>query len=251
MKPHKIYISPANHYKRYAIKGRTEKEEMERLAPLLIKELEKYEGIIPVMTTVFDEDEQFTGRPEEARDKNCDIYVALHTNAGGGKGACLFYHPAYELSKTLALELVASLNAICPIKSNRATQPAIYPWGPDKWNFGELRLPARYGIVPVLIEHEFHDTEDGAKWIINSLPEIAATDAAAIAKVLGAKKKDLKGDVDGDGKITPFDASLILKHDAGLIVLDAEAQKNADMDGDGKITPFDASQVLRKDAGLI
>ncbi len=250
MQSYKIYISPANHYKRYYYKGHTEKEEMEKLALLFIKELEKYEGLIPVMTSVYDEDEQYTGRPEEARDKSCDIYVALHSNSGGGKGACLFYHPAYELSEKLALELVISLNKICPIKSNRYVQPAIYAWGPNKWNFGELRLPARYGIVPILIEHEFHDTADGAKWIIENLPQIAAADAAAIAKVLGVKKKAVQGDVNGDGEVSPLDASLVLRYDAGLISLSDDALKNADMNGDGKISPLDASIILQKDAGL-
>lgn len=251
MKKYKIYVSPANHYKGYIIKGRTEKEEMEKLALLFVAELEKYDGIVPVLTSVFDDDEQYTGRPEEARDKDCDIYVALHSNSGGGKGACLFYHPAYELSKKLALELVRELNSICPIVSNRAKQPAIYPWGLDKWNFGELRVPARYGIVPVLIEHEFHDTQEGAKWIIESLEEIAKADAAAIARVLGAKKKDVKGDVNGDGRISPLDAALVLMHDAGIKTLDEESQKRADVNSDGKVNSLDASLILQKDAGII
>ncbi len=251
MKDYRIYISPANHYKSYVIKGHTEKQEMEKLAPLLVKELESYEGITAVMTTVYDEDEQYTGRPEEAWARDCDIYVALHTNTGMGKGACLFYHPAYELSKKLALELVKELNEVCPIKSNRATQPAIYSWSYEEWNFGELRVPARLGMVPVIIEHEFHDTEEGASWIINNLPEIAAADAAAIARTLGRKRKLMQGDVNSDGKVTPLDASLVLMHNAGLKELDAEAQRKADMNADGKITPLDASLILQKNAGLI
>ena len=190
-KPIKIYISPANHYKPYVIKGYTEKGEMDKLAPLLVKELNEYEGIEAVLTSVYSSDRQYTGRPEEAKKLGCDVYIALHSNAGGGKGACLFYHPSCSLSKELALGLVKELNRICPIKSNRAVQPAIYAWNTGAFNFGELRVPVKYGIVPVLIEHEFHDTKDGATWIINNLGDIAKADAKAIAEVLGSKKKTI------------------------------------------------------------
>jgi len=243
----KIYISPANHYKPYVIKGYTEKQQMDLLAPLLVKELKEYVGAEPILTTVYNADRQYTGRPEEAKALGCDVYLALHSNAGGGKGACLFYHPSYPLSKSLATEIVKELNRICPIKSNRAVQPAIYSWDTGAFNFGELRVPARYGIVPVLIEHEFHDTKDGASWIINNLQAIAEADAKAIAKALGLYKK---GDVNGDGKVNNLDASQILKYDAGLTEL-TEAQKQAaDFNTDGAVDNRDAVGVLKNDSGI-
>ena len=248
---YKIYLSPANHKKSYYYKKYNEKQQMEIIAPLLFEELKKYEGLEPIMTTVFDGDGQYTGRPEEARSKNCDIYVALHSNAGGGKGACLFYHPAYELSKALALSLVGELNRVCPIKSNRAVQPAIYPWSLTEWNLGELREPAKYGMAPVLIEHEFHDTPDGATWLVNNSRTIAEADARAIAATLGAMRKTLKGDFNGDGKVDSFDASLVLKYEVGLIDADADTLSRVDMNGDGKVNSLDASLILRKEAGLI
>lgn len=245
-KPVKIYISPANHYKPYVIKGYTEKGEMDKLAPLLVRELNEYDGIEAVLTSVYSSDRQYTGRPEEARKLGCDIYVALHSNAGGGKGACLFYHPVYVLSKRLALGLVKELNRICPIKSNRAVQPAIYSWNTGAFNFGELRVPASYGIVPVLIEHEFHDTVEGATWIINNLQSIAEADARAIAAVLGAYKK---GDVNSDGEVDNADALRILKYDAGLEELGDKELKAADYNADGEVDNADALAILKKDAG--
>ena len=59
------------------------------------------------------------------------------------------------------------------------------------------------------------------------------------------------GDVNGDGKIDALDASLVLQHDAGLIILDAEAKTAADVNRDGKIDALDASLILQIDAGLI
>lgn len=245
-KPTRIYISPANHYKPYVIKGYTEKGEMDKLAPMLVKELNEYEGVEAILTKVYNPDRQYTGRPEEAKRLGCDVYIALHSNAGGGKGACLFYHPVYVLSKKLALGLVKELNRICPIKSNRAVQPAIYSWDRDAFNFGELRVPASYGIAPVLIEHEFHDTVEGATWIINNLPSIAKADARAIAAVLGAYKK---GDVNGDGEVDNVDALTILKYDAGLTELTEAQMKAADYNTDGSADNADALAILKKDIG--
>lgn len=245
----KIYISPANHYKKYIIKGYTEKEEMDKLAPLLLRELEKYEGTEAELCSVYDPDRSYTGRPQEAARLGCDIYVALHTNAGGGKGACGFYHPDYPQSKELATSVVQALNAICPIKSNRAVQPAIYAWSKTQWNFGELREPATLGICPLLIEHEFHDTTDGAYWIINSLSQIAKADAEGIAKALGLKKRSSgRGDVNGDGKVNSLDASAILRYSAGLKTLTEQQKTAADVNGDGKVNALDAAKILKYDS---
>ena len=247
MKNTKIYLSPANHHKPY-VNGTTEKTQMEFLAPLVKKELEeKYIGVEVYLPTVFAENQQYDGRPEEARDLGCEVYTALHSNAGGGRGACLFYHPAIPLSKSLALNLVNELNRICPIKSNRAVQPAIYAWNTSYFNFGELRVPAKYGIVPVLIEHEFHDTVAGAEWIVHNLEEIAAADARAIAEALGLR---LKGDVNGDGYVDNLDAVEILKYDAGIAELSEEQKDVADFNNDGEVDNLDATAILKYDAGL-
>lgn len=241
----RIFISPANHPKPYIIKGYNEKQQMEKLAPLLIKELESYEGVTAVLTEVYSADQSYRGRPKEAAEKKCDLYVALHSNAGGGKGACVFYHPASESSKQTALAVVKALNAVCPIKSNRAVQPAVYPWSLEYWNLGELREPMALGIPPVLIEHEFHDTADGAGWIISSLEDIAVADAAGIAAAWGLTEKHDLGDVNGDGAVNTLDAAMILRHSAGMVELTPAQLAAADVNGDGNVDANDAASILR------
>ncbi len=59
------------------------------------------------------------------------------------------------------------------------------------------------------------------------------------------------GDVNGDGKINSLDAAQVLKHDAMLITLSAEALVNADVNDDGKVNSIDAAQILKYDAFLI
>ena len=60
----------------------------------------------------------------------------------------------------------------------------------------------------------------------------------------------LKGDVNGDGKITAADARTILRAASKLEDLDEIQKENADADNDGKITAADARKVLRNSAGL-
>ncbi len=59
------------------------------------------------------------------------------------------------------------------------------------------------------------------------------------------------GDVNGDGKVTPLDASLILQYNAALCTLGSSAFYAADANSDGKISPLDASLVLQYNAMLV
>lgn len=61
----------------------------------------------------------------------------------------------------------------------------------------------------------------------------------------------LVGDVDGDGIIDPGDASAVLKHDAGTVVLTGDALfRAAYCDGDDIADPADAARILKYDAGI-
>lgn len=65
---------------------------------------------------------------------------------------------------------------------------------------------------------------------------------------------DLKvtlGDVDGDGEVTPTDASFVLRVAALLNTFDEKEEAAADVDGDGEITALDGSYILRYAAKLI
>ncbi len=59
------------------------------------------------------------------------------------------------------------------------------------------------------------------------------------------------GDVNGDGRVSSLDAAQVLKHDAMLTTLTAEALKAADVNGDGRVNSLDAAQILKYDASII
>lgn len=59
------------------------------------------------------------------------------------------------------------------------------------------------------------------------------------------------GDVNGDGKVTIDDATLVQKAIAELIELDDTQKKAADTNSDGKITIDDATMIQKYIAELI
>ena len=63
--------------------------------------------------------------------------------------------------------------------------------------------------------------------------------------------KPVLGDVSMNGEVTPYDASLVLRHSAGNIVLTAKQQTVADVNSNGMITAYDAALILEYSVGLI
>ena len=65
-------------------------------------------------------------------------------------------------------------------------------------------------------------------------------------------EKDLLhiGDIDGDGRVTAYDARYVLRASARLEKLTTAQALRADADGDGRITAADARKILRVSAGL-
>ena len=59
------------------------------------------------------------------------------------------------------------------------------------------------------------------------------------------------GDVDMNGSITPYDASLILQHIANITNLDSTQVAAADTSKDGAVLPYDASLILQYLANII
>ena len=100
------------------------------------------------------------------------------------------------------------------------------------------------------------------RWVANSqqvnqsyLVRVMVSDGVqsdSTSALVTVTRNRARGDVDGDGLITANDASLVLRHVVGLIVLtDPAALYAADASRDGTITPYDASLILQAAAGLI
>ena len=202
----KIYLSPSNQpANKYAVGNTNEKAEMEAVAARIKTILDRDYNCTAVMATL-SMGISSNERPLEAKNKGCEYYIAIHSNAAGSSpsnasGAVSFFHPDSAKSKALAQSTVAELNSACPIKSNRASQVVS---GMTQFNgsgYGEIRSPWQRGLHPVLIEVNFHDNPTTARYIIDNKDSIAAAVVKALVSTLGIGKKG--GSVSVPAPVTP------------------------------------------------
>jgi len=188
----RIYLSPSNQpANKYCVGNTNEKAEMEAVAKM-VKVIfdEEYDCESVIATLYLDID----ARPKEAKDKGCDIYIAIHSNAGGGSsasGAVAFYHPDSLNGKKLATEAVKELNSICPIKSNRSVSVESGMKAFNGIGYGEIRNPSKLGLLSVLVETDFHDNPRTAQWIIDNKDAIARAYVNAIVNTFNINKKSI------------------------------------------------------------
>jgi len=185
----RLYLSPSNQpANRYAVGGTNEKIEMEAVAKAIAFYFKEYE--IEVVMASFDL--AFPKRDDEAKEKSCTDYLAIHSNAGGGGkgiGTVCFYHPSQPQTRALAERLVIELDSICPFPENRyiQVQNGMVPF--DGYGLGEIRDPAKKSMNSNLLEINFHDNPIIAQWIIDNKDLIAKTFVKAYTDVYDIKKK--------------------------------------------------------------
>lgn len=188
----KIYLSPSNQASNLYTGVKTnEKEEMEKLAKELCEELKCYECEVLIADSSLSINPR--GRSAEALKQGASIYIALHSNAGGGgraQGAVAFYHPGSRLSREVAEALVKGLDLICPYPSNRAQPVSNGMELFGGYGLAEIRNPYAAKLVPVLLEVNFHDNPDTAIWLSSNTRSIAEACAKALAASLGMSKKE-------------------------------------------------------------
>ncbi len=226
----KLYLSPSNQpHNTYSGVKTNEKAEMEAVAQRVKTLLEKNYVVEVVMATLsmgINKSE----RPTECKNKGCDFYLAIHSNAGGaGKasGAVGFYHPDSAVAKALATALVKELNAICPYESNRssAVQSGMKQF--DGAGYGEIRSPMQLGVPSALLEVDFHDNAPIAKWIVDNKDAIAEAIVKAIVATFDLKKKESKPvETPAPTPVTPAPAKTLYRVQVGayLVKSNADAQ---------------------------
>jgi hypothetical protein len=106
-------------------------------------------------------------------------HLAVHSNAGGGHGTDTFYSPSSVASKQLAAAVQKTVAKISPGRDGGIHAQS-------GWRELAMSCPS------ALIEVEFHDNAEGAKWIATHHTEIGNALADGVAAWLGlrAKKPD-------------------------------------------------------------
>lgn len=194
----KIYLSPSTQEKnigsgKYGTEEKRMNEIVDAMEPHLLRHGFHIKRNQPDMTLV--------EVVNDSNDWKPDIHVAVHSNAGGGKGTEVLYYSeeGYKLAKCIHDELAT-----------------ITPWtdrGVKKRS--ELYELKNTVAVACIVEVAFHDDPEQAEWIIEHVEDIAQAITKGICKYAGVPWQD-----DGIRKI-PLDVPVRVENDCALAPLRA------------------------------
>lgn len=188
----KIYLSPSKQPANlYAVGDTNEEEQMVAVAKMVYENLQKYkcEVMMADLTIGIGLNERAT----EAANNNCNVYLAIHSNATGkaptATGPVCFHYPEDEEGMKLGRNLIDALTECCPIESNQGwliDGMAAF----DGQGYAEVRNPHAMGLMGLIVEVNFHDNPVTAQWIIDNKPVIADAITDALIKTYGLELKE-------------------------------------------------------------
>lgn len=155
----RIYLSPSNQYANYyAVGDTTEMEQCDLIAEKTAEKLKK----LGFTVMVGQSGASLESRCDESNAFHADMHIPIHTNALNGEytgGTHVYVYGSDE--QTAAESFLSTLGKISPGDDDRIE------YKPDLY---EVFTP---NALTVYLECEFHDTEEGAGWIINNTDRIA------------------------------------------------------------------------------
>lgn len=98
-----------------------------------------------------------------------------------------------------------------------------------------------------LVLSDYKDCQSLIEYVYGQLNNVTYADIAEyLPEEFVIPVEEVKGDVDGDGKMTVMDATMMQKALAKIIDFTDDQTKIADMDGDGKLTIVDPLIICKK-----
>lgn len=165
----RVYLSPSSQWEnQYADGEHVEAAVCRSIARLVKAKLEKrgYEVMTPKKELTYQQ-RTLKSNAWEAR-----LHIAIHTNAGGGKGSRVFYKGAGGDKKAAAV-FARNMAALTGSKNKEPIESS---------NLYELN---HVNSICVYVECEFHDSKKLAKWIVSHKEEIADTLAKSTCEYFG------------------------------------------------------------------
>lgn len=121
--------------------------------------------------------------------KNANIHFAIHTNAWNKKtrGSEIFCHRYGIQGHELAKKVYSKISSLTPTEDRGIKEGKnFYGLGNHMYEIAYTKMPAS------LIEIDFHDNNDSAKWIINNISKIGIAIAKGILEYFEIKYINLK-----------------------------------------------------------
>lgn len=172
----KVYLSPSDQESNvYAYGNTTEAVQCGRIAEACRAALERSGVEVKVGHMI-----SMAQKCSESNAFGADLHVPVHTNAFNGKvmGTRMFCYSAGGKGMAACKAIFARLAPITPGESENIQVNADYY---------EVRVPAA---PTAYIECEFHDTAEGAKWIVENTVLIGETIARGICDYFGVTFKE-------------------------------------------------------------
>ena len=133
----------------------------------------KIEDILVSRGVMVDSDPNMYNAVDRSNKMRPDLHLAIHTNASPNhnvRGVRVFYHSASEYGKSYAEKFFRALSGL--YEGRHAVKPY------------DVLYELRRTVSPaVYLELDFHDTVDGAKWLIDNKELIANTLCNVIADI--------------------------------------------------------------------
>lgn len=171
-----VFLSPSDQLANtYAYGNTNESVVCQQISNLLEDKLNQ-------LGVIVDSDSNMYNAVDRSNKMRPDLHLAIHTNASLGhnvRGVRVFYYPGSEYGKTYAEKFFRALSSLYEGRHAIKEYGALY----------ELRntvSPAVY------LELDFHDTVDGAKWLINNKELIANTLCNVIADIFQLSSEDIR-----------------------------------------------------------
>lgn len=227
--------------------GRREQDDTLRLSKAVRDILLTQEDVSVMLTREDDSDPALEERARMANEWGADYFCSFHRNAfkpNVAKGVEAWCYSMVAVGGETYLMAEKLVNDICAVAGfvNRGVKLG----APNYKDYAVNRLTE---MSSCLLEVGFVDSDVDNMIFDAYFADIAFVIAKALLENVGLSYKApvIKGDADGDGKITSADARLVLRAAVGLDTVSLEA---GDIDGDGKITSADAREVLRASTGM-
>lgn len=169
----KIYLSPSMQSNNiYAYGNTNEMEQCNKIADLAKNLLEKHGFEVKKSP----EGQTMTTSIKESNFWNSDFHLAIHTNAFNSQTTGGTLVMIYSNEENNVKAGTSILNAVSPISPGKDYSLRVNP------SLAELNSTKS---IAVYLEIEFHDTEKGAKWIIENTEKIAQTITKGICEYFG------------------------------------------------------------------
>ena len=190
--------------------GLVEKDLNLKIAQYCKNELEEYTGVTVYMTRETDillgndTSEDLWNRVAKAKAWGADLFVSIHINSGGGKGAEVWYPTENynanigKQGKEVAQEIIEELKKIgLSTHGNGGIYTKLadgskyeYADGSSGDYYGIIRHSKNAGFPGIIVEHAFIDNEDDAAKLRDEsfLKKCGVADATGIAKYFGLSK---------------------------------------------------------------